>query len=219
MKIITRYATKFDIPTIAHINIQSFAGQGFISNAFPNISYDIVHPLKCARYAQKIAHPQTHVLTAEDADSGAVLGCTRWVFPSGNEEESPAAAAAETGVELSLPEGVNREIYDGFFEILKEKGKRYFREDDIVLEYLATDPKAQRKGVGKALLRWGMDKADQQQKRIYLEATTEGFPLYAAMGWKALDTVEIDYEQWGGKGKQELTLMIRDPLPSFNSSD
>jgi predicted N-acetyltransferase YhbS len=82
-----------------------------------------------------------------------------------------------------------------------------------VLEFLATRPDQQGRGVGKALLRWGMDHADKQQRRIYLEATTPGFPLYAKMGWKPLEEAEIDYARWGGEGKQVLTLMARDPLP------
>jgi GNAT superfamily N-acetyltransferase len=82
-----------------------------------------------------------------------------------------------------------------------------------VLEFLATLPEYQGQGVGKTLLRWGMEQADKQQKRIYLEGTTEGLPLYVKSGWATLEKVGIDYRQWGGEGGQELTLMVRDPLP------
>ncbi|KAL2861588.1 acyl-CoA N-acyltransferase [Aspergillus pseudodeflectus] len=215
MPIQVRYASESLASTLASINITSFAGQGFIENTFSNVADDAIFELKRKRYLQKLAHPKTHVLAAVDEDSGEIVGCARWVFPGeevgsqlGSEE-----AAAEAGAELALPEGTNRGIYDGFFQVLKEKGEKYYREDDIVLEFLATRPDQQGRGVGKALLRWGMDLADKQQRRIYLEATTPGFPLYAKMGWKALEEAEIDYTQWGGEGKQVLTLMARDPLP------
>ncbi|KAL3476995.1 acyl-CoA N-acyltransferase [Aspergillus californicus] len=218
MKITTRYALPSDTPTLAKINIDAFAGQGFITNAFPNIPYEAVHPLKCARYLQKMAHPLTHVISAVASDSdsdseSSIVGCARWVIPATGESAAKLmadAAAAETGA-VALPEGTNREIYDGFFEALKVKAEPYLRDDDIVLEFLATLPAAQGNGVGQALLRWGMAQADKQQKRIYLEATTQGFPLYAKLGWRALDTVRIDYERWGGEGTQELTIMIHIP--------
>jgi GNAT superfamily N-acetyltransferase len=243
MPIQVRYATESLASTLASVNIASFAGQGFIESAFSNVADDAIFELKRKRYLQKLAHPKTHVLAAVDEDSGEIVGCARWVFP-GEEvgsQLSSEEAAAEARAELALPEGTNRGIYDGFFQVLKEKGEKYYREDDIgmqsqqfsgfafsrpflfflvrsidpsaVLEFLATRPDQQGRGVGKALLRWGMDLADKQQRRIYLEATTPGFPLYAKMGWKALEEAEIDYTQWGGEGRQVLTLMARDPLP------
>ncbi|KAL4936155.1 hypothetical protein BDV06DRAFT_205539 [Aspergillus oleicola] len=230
MNILIRPAVPSDAPSLAAINILAFAGQGFFANAFANIPYDVVHPLKRARYLQKMAHPQTEVITAVDSDSGEIVGCARWVFPSDKPGEDAAqlmsdAAAAEKEAagrgagsgsgrdELQIPEGTNKEIYDGFFEVLKESAKAHLRDDDIVLEFIATHPKHQGRGVGKALLRWGIESAEKAGKRIYLEATGEGYPVYLKSGWRALQRVEIDYARWGGVGTQVLTLMVRDPSP------
>jgi hypothetical protein len=133
MPIQVRYATESLAPTLASINIDSFAGQGFITNAFSNVADDAIFELKRKRYLQKLAHPKTHVLAAIDEDSGEIVGCARWIFP-GEEvgsQLSSEEAAAEAGAELALPEGTNRGIYDGFFEVLKEKGEKYSRADDI----------------------------------------------------------------------------------------
>ncbi|KAL4864749.1 hypothetical protein BDV12DRAFT_8615 [Aspergillus spectabilis] len=218
MGIKIRPATPNDGPSLATINIKAFADAPFIGNAFPNIPYEIVHSLKQRRFLQKMAHPLTYVIAAVDEDSGAVIGCSRWVIPTSEAGKSATellsdVTAEKRGVELEMPEGANRDIYEGFFAILKEKADVYLRKDDIVLEFLATVPEYQGRGVGKALLRWGTEQADKQQKRIYLEGTTEGFPLYAKSGWATLEKVDIDYRQWGGEGSQELTLMMRDPLP------
>ncbi|KAL3465024.1 acyl-CoA N-acyltransferase [Aspergillus heterothallicus] len=215
MGIQIRYATESLASTLADINIKSFAGQGFLANTFPNIADDVILELKRRRYLQKLAHPKTHVVAAIDEDTDEVVGCARWVFPGSEaiigSQLSSDEVAAEAGAELALPEGTNRGMYDGFFQVLKEKGERYCREEDIVLEFLATRPDQQGRGIGKALLHWGMERADKQQRRIYLEATTPGFPLYAKMGWRSLDKAEIDYTRWGGEGSQVLTLMVRDP--------
>ncbi|KAL4923871.1 acyl-CoA N-acyltransferase [Aspergillus undulatus] len=220
MTILIRPSTESDAPTLADINIKAFANQGFIANAFPNIPYSVVHPLKRARYLQKMAHPQTQVISAVDTETGEVVGCARWVFPSERPGEgvielmSDAAdkeKGAGTTTELQIPPGTNREIYEGFFEILKESGKKHVRDDDIVLEFIATHPTHQGRGIGKALLSWGREQADRLGKRIYLEATDEGYPVYVKSGWRALERVEIEYERWGGEGVQVLTLMVKDP--------
>lgn len=80
-----------------------------------------------------------------------------------------------------------------------------------VLEFIATLPQHQGQGVGKALLRWGIERAEAEHRRIYLEATMEGLPVYEKSGWRALEQVDIDYTRWGGQGEQTLTLMVRDP--------
>ncbi|KAI9375185.1 acyl-CoA N-acyltransferase [Aspergillus egyptiacus] len=210
MKITTRPATRSDIPALAAINIHAFRNTPLHSNAFPNLPYDAVHAAKQQRYLRKLAHPETHVLAAVD-ESGVVVGCARWLIPGVVRTTAAEAGHEEKKEEEMLPEGTNREIYEGFFRVLEERGREFLREDDIVLEFLATHPDAQRKGVGKALLTWGMERADQLQRRIYLEATTEGLPVYEKLGWRELARVVLDYSRWGGEGGQELTLMVRDP--------
>ncbi|KAL4922371.1 acyl-CoA N-acyltransferase [Aspergillus aurantiobrunneus] len=220
MQMQIRYAVESDAPALAAINIKAFTGQAFIANAFPGIPYEVVHPLKRARYLQKMMHPQTHVLAAVD-ESGTVVGCARWVIPA--DEDGAAkkatvtamsdAAAAEASAELALPEGTNKAIYEGFFATLKERGRKYLRDDDFVLDFIATHPSFQGRGIAKALLRWGTDAADRAQKRIYLEATPEGQPVYEKSGWRALERVDIEYAPWGGEGRSELMLMLRDPVP------
>lgn len=143
MTISLRPAEPADAATLAEINIKAFTGQGFITNTFPGVPHAVIHELKVARYLKKMAHPQTHVIVAEDDASGALVGCARWIFPAaadGNAEGNVKGAGdlvdedsaeAARGAEDALPEGTNRGIYTGFFEILKEKGKDYLRDDDV----------------------------------------------------------------------------------------
>ncbi|KAL4886881.1 acyl-CoA N-acyltransferase [Aspergillus karnatakaensis] len=220
-KITLRPAIPSDAPSLAAINIKSFANSPFIANAFPNIPYDVVRPLKERRYLQKMSHPLTHVIVAVDEESGEVIGCSRWVIPTAEgksakellQEETEKEKGKGAGAAAEIPEGTNHEVYEGFFGILKDKADVHLGGEDIVLEFLATHPARQGQGVGKALLAWGISQADKLQKRIYLEGTTEGYPLYAKSGWATLEKISIDYTRWGGEGAQELTLMMRDPLP------
>ncbi|KAL3428541.1 hypothetical protein BDV09DRAFT_201540, partial [Aspergillus tetrazonus] len=143
MTITIRPAVPSDAPTLAAINIDAFAGQPFISNAFPNLGYEVVYQLKTNRYLQKITQPRVHVLAAVDEDSGAIVGCARWSFPGlvaatrtddrdqGQNNDKNASDVEAESTSLPLPEGTNRAVYDGFFQTLKEKGKKHLRDDDI----------------------------------------------------------------------------------------
>lgn len=82
-----------------------------------------------------------------------------------------------------------------------------------VLDLLATVPSHQGRGVGSALLRWGIEKADELQTRIYLEATSEGLPVYLKYGWEPVEKIVLDLEAYGDEGQQDFMVMIRDPVP------
>ncbi|KAL5050587.1 hypothetical protein BDW71DRAFT_172769 [Aspergillus fruticulosus] len=138
MRINIRPAVPSDAPALAAINVDAFAGQSFFSNAFPNLSYEVIHHFKTTRYLQKIAQPRVHVLAAMDEDTGALVGCARWSFPATGDRDKVKPAERASGAEsasesssLPLPEGTNRAVHDGFFETLKEKAKSYLRDDDI----------------------------------------------------------------------------------------
>ena len=49
---------------------------------------------------------------------------------------------------------------------------------------LAVRPKYQRKGVGKKLLQWGVNRADQEGVAIGLKASSAGLNLYKSVGFE-----------------------------------
>lgn len=81
----------------------------------------------------------------------------------------------------------------------------------LVLELLCVLPEYQRIGIGSAFLKWGIEKADASNARIYLEATMEGVPAYLKHGWKVVEEIQLDYTERGGEGRQKFALMIREP--------
>ena len=83
----------------------------------------------------------------------------------------------------------------------------------LVLDLLATLPGYQGQGIGTAMLRWGMAKADEWQTRIYLEATPAGYPVYIKHGWRVVEEIRLDFSQHGGVGSEPFLVMMRDPLP------
>ncbi|KAI9035878.1 GNAT family N-acetyltransferase [Aspergillus affinis] len=210
-----RYSTEHDAPTLGALNIASFKHQAYWANVFPQPDPFSVLPLKHARALEKLTAPDTHVLSAVDleTDQDEVVGWARWTFPgdeNGTVDVSPQAKRKIEEARGMLPEGANRRIYELFFETLKVKRGVWLGEGDLMLDFLATHPSSQGKGIGTKLLKWGMEYADERDARIYLEATMDGYPLYVKHGWRQVEELVLDFVPYGGHGTATYSLMIRD---------
>ena len=61
------------------------------------------------------------------------------------------------------------------------------------------------------LIQWGIELADRDNARIYLEATSEGKGLYRRFGWEEIDKIVFQLEEYGESGTQVTSVMIRPP--------
>lgn len=77
------------------------------------------------------------------------------------------------------------------------------------LTALGTDECFERKGVGKKLLQWGMDKADETGHAIWVAASEAGVKLYTHCGFEILEQTILLKDEPGGSIKQ--TYLIRHP--------
>lgn len=82
-----------------------------------------------------------------------------------------------------------------------------------VAYFLITDPEYQRRGLGARLLNVGLDLADAEGKKSYIEATSEGHPLYLKLGWRDVDRFDVDFNKYGGERPGTTWIMMRDPQP------
>jgi GNAT superfamily N-acetyltransferase len=78
---------------------------------------------------------------------------------------------------------------------------------------LATDPEFGRRGLGSMLLKHVTALADADGKRVYLEATDAGRPLYCKLGCEDIDQITLDLTKWGGEGLAYNWVMMRQPNP------
>ncbi|GLB34348.1 putative acetyltransferase (GNAT) domain containing protein [Lyophyllum shimeji] len=212
-----RYATEADACAIANLNIIGFQPAPLYRNLFRGIDPLTALPMKLCLCYDKLSDPKVHLLVATDPTSNQILGCARWRIPDPNgrsemvlSDEARAKAALAQTSEVH-PAGMNVAVYEACLKALGETRGRHVREDDIVLELLLTHPQHQGKGVGKALLDWGVRKADQKNARIYLEATPEGYPLYRKYGWRDVGELVMDFSLYGGEGDARYVVMIRKP--------
>lgn len=85
---------------------------------------------------------------------------------------------------------------------------------------IAVEPQYQRKGIGKLLMKWGIDMAEQLSVPLYLEATDRSIGLYKKLDFEKLDQGVILSPFVTKKAEDiEAPLMIRMPSNSAVSFD
>lgn len=89
-----------------------------------------------------------------------------------------------------------------FIETLTAAEKQYFGPEwgkkRLVLADLAADPKYHRRGAGKALMEWGLEKAREHHVPITLTSSPLGRYLYTHLAFK-----ELEYVECGIEGEEE----------------
>ena len=80
------------------------------------------------------------------------------------------------------------ELKRKYFDVIAESKQRFLganhRLNTWYLDILAVHPHHQRKGIGSALLDWGLEQARANGERVYLESTDVGKPFYIARGFE-----------------------------------
>ena len=71
-------------------------------------------------------------------------------------------------------------------------------------------PEYQGQGCGGILIRSGLEIVDAACARAELEATPQGKPVYERYGFEEVDEMVFKLEEYGSKGTQVSTCMIRD---------
>lgn len=61
---------------------------------------------------------------------------------------------------------------------------------------VVVDPGYQRKGIGKMLMQWGLDRAEKDGQDVCLSSSTAGLSLYLKLGFVALASKDILGDEW-----------------------
>jgi len=138
-----------------------------------------------------------------DEDTGKIVGQARWLFPHKFTSEEDARKKSSPLNEL--PPMANKKLAEAFFRDLHERrAKNTNSSKDFILNSLAVEPTYQGRGVGRMLVQWGMDIADEMDAGIYLESSPEGHEFYRRLGFEDLEgeVIEINLGEFGYVGME-----------------
>lgn len=139
---------------------------------------------------EEIADPNAHFICMFDSDSPdqKVVSYAKWNGPD-----------APFGTDLpQWPEGSDSKIADHFFGNLVRRHEEIMRgRKHWYLELVATRPEHQGQGAAGKLLRWGIERADEDVMEAYLEASPDGKPIYEHLGFKEVDRLVVELEGEG----------------------
>jgi len=109
------------------------------------------------------------------------------------------------------PDGANFKFLEDFRRKMSPISKRIYDDDkDIELNLIRVLPSYQGKGIGSMLLRWGLQKAAQKGKRVFLQASAESRELYLRNGFEVEAEVRMNLGEYGGVGVYIQSVMVWD---------
>ncbi|KAF2207131.1 hypothetical protein CERZMDRAFT_102629 [Cercospora zeae-maydis SCOH1-5] len=154
----------------------------------------------------ELHEPGAHWLKAVSSETGAIAGFVKWQEPN---------PGVEPDTDLpEWPEEADRELCDETFGTWARARKDLMgREGHWYLEIIATDPAYQGKGAGSLMVRYGLQRADEEGSRAFLEASPSAVRLYEGFGFREARHLDTFIENRRVKGTMYRNLfMIRDAV-------
>ncbi|KAJ5924000.1 GNAT family acetyltransferase [Penicillium verhagenii] len=212
-----RYAKATDLSALVSVEIRCFHASNYMRSTYKGCDPSAVHTFKTVSSIEYFARSDCHILAGVNSESGDIIAYSRWKIPAIYELERAVDTSLSNDAQWQMQNkwayapNLNKGTYTLYEEMIKSSRNTHLKETDIVLELLCVLPEYQGIGIGSAFLRWGIEKADASNARIFLEATVEGVPVYLKYGWKVVEEIQLDYTDRGGEGSQKFALMVREP--------
>lgn len=138
--------------------------------------------------------------SASASDTSSILGWARWA-------RRPATVPSPTVLTTAtFPSSGENAVAAHFFETAREATERVVAGRDFwFLSMIVTRREAQRRGIGAAMMRFGVELADKEGWIAYLNASKSGRPLYELFGFK------VQEHTWFDDLGLDMFHMTRDP--------
>ncbi|KAM0519566.1 hypothetical protein ACHAPE_003743 [Trichoderma viride] len=202
-----RHARDEDVPAMAALDVAAFLDSPMHKAMFPKrlrIKPGIQDQLEwnILRMRKGLADTNLHhlVVLADAPEEGEIIvGCAEWSAPAAGageyeEEEGKTAEEKAKDMELRLArlppfldKGALLDANDEVVELI-EKSKDAFKGENRynmwTLNSISVDGDYRGIGIGKMMTRWGMDRADEDNKGIWIISSSLGQQLYKSLGFK-----------------------------------
>ncbi|CAP65611.1 uncharacterized protein PODANS_6_11010 [Podospora anserina S mat+] len=191
-----REATVADSPRIGVIGRDSF-GPTLSRILFPAHLHHLAHTdaateeaeWRAARNTRRIKDGKKTYVVVDKLEDGSeqIVGYAQWETPDSLPPAAKPQTASETEVDVlppSLDQDALKEIF-GLMEVVTEQtlGKEGHSQMWYLM-ILGVDPTQKRRGIGKMLVKHGLEQAAREKRDAFLIATPEGKYLYSLLGFE-----------------------------------
>ncbi|KAJ7722056.1 acyl-CoA N-acyltransferase [Mycena maculata] len=139
---------------------------------------------------------------------GEIVGIADWILISGKKAQveegvTPAPPKEHTGQDEETLKGVDVKMRGLVGKTSADMRNKTMEDTEYwYLSLMVVDPAYQHRGIGQALLQWGLDQADAQSSEVYLESSDDGLQLYEKNGFELVGwNVLADEKSEGGSLK------------------
>ncbi|KAI9881162.1 MAG: hypothetical protein M1830_007140 [Pleopsidium flavum] len=212
-------ATPADAATMMIIQFKAMAHEPYHHAVFPGGNTPSARGAAEKRRMPDLLLPEdSENFVMKVVEGETIVGWGKWkVFPKerGREEwEQPSLKQIQDSMTWAERGTWRWEASSEFLGRVTAMRQRHVQaRAHLLLNPCMTDPQHQRRGVGAALVQWGIDHADALGLPAYLEATAAGRPLYERCGFRVIDKVVVDCDRWpemGERGHFTYVMMVRE---------
>lgn len=173
-----------DIEDMCETFLDAFSGNTIGQTFFPRSSAS-ARKFWMDALTEEIHDPLARFLVIEDTSTSPAtfIGFAKWNAPP------PAAPGSMHPSPPPLPDNWPEDgdpaLANVFFKKLSDMHEEIMGDrPHWYLEIIVTKTEHQGKGAGGMMMRWGVEKADEDGVESYLDATPEGKPLYEKCGFR-----------------------------------
>jgi len=219
-----RPITSTDIPAVMDIGSEAFRNDVLFTWLFPNGAQNPndLRRYNLQRIRSRLVQVGLHGLVAEADEKddkwcgkSELVGYAFWLRAGDSSEamkwQTDSLCAKLERVLLTVEGWYETHVLNRItdWERLRKLNNQSVNNFGSIPDYwelavLAVSPKFQRRGVGAALMAWGLNVASEEEIPVVLEASKAGTGLYAKMGFKVVGRNKIVDEL-------EVVAMIREP--------
>lgn len=185
MSLKLRPATLSDVMALAEVYFSAFSKDPISILVFPRGPSSL--KFWTDMLTEELTDPTTHYLCIYDSSlpSAPIISFGKW--------NSPAAPLQEMSSLPTWPDDSDTELANHFFGTLFKKHVEIMGDrKHWYLETLATRKEHQGRGAARMLIRWGLEKADEDMMEAFLEGSPEGKPIYEKYGFVEKDRLVVD---------------------------
>jgi ribosomal protein S18 acetylase RimI-like enzyme len=211
MPLTLRPATVSDAPDLLDIYFSAFSDNPLSQLRFPRNNpavYDFLYNLIISGMADPDAHYLCITSTTPDSPgTETLIALARWNGPSAPSplDHQPVIPTWPSGADVELSNHYFRSLVQARERLMA--GRRHWH-----LALLATRPEFQGRGAAGMLMRWGLERADEEALEAYVEASPQGEALYERFGFRERERLILDLEGKGTREKEFVEIMMVRPV-------